>query len=65
MQTYVAAPAKAPWYIDLLNLNLDNHDLAEARRRIRRYMDAFGKDGTRVTENLDFEAPSSAERSPP
>ena len=45
---------KAPWYIDLLNLNLNNHDLGEARRRIALYMDTFGKDGRRITENLDF-----------
>jgi malate synthase len=55
VQTYVAAPVKAPWYIDLLNINLDNHDLEKARRRIDRYMDAFARDGTRITENLDFE----------
>ena len=48
-------PAKLPWYIDLLNANIDNHDLAEARRRIRALADAFRRDGTRVTENLDFE----------
>jgi hypothetical protein len=24
-------------------------------------MEAFGKDGTRITRNLDFEAPSTAE----
>jgi malate synthase len=53
--TYVLEPAKLPWYIDLLNANLDNHDLAEARRRIRALADAFRRDGTRVTENLDFE----------
>ena len=52
--TYVGSPIKAPWYIDLLNLNLDNHDLAEARERIRRYVEEFSRDGTRVTENLDF-----------
>ena len=56
VQTYVATAFKAPWYIDLLNVNLDNHDLAEARRRIAQYMEAFGKDGTRITRNLDFEA---------
>ncbi len=56
VRTYVTAPVKAPWYIDLLNINLGNHDLAKAERRIARYMDAFGRDGTRVTENLDFEA---------
>jgi malate synthase len=54
VQTYVAAPFKAPWYIDLLNINLDNQDLAEARRRIAQYMDTFSRDGTRITLNLDF-----------
>jgi malate synthase len=59
-KTYVSAPFKAPWYIDLLNINLNNEDLAEARRRIAQYMDSFGRDGTRITENLDFEAARSA-----
>ena len=54
MRTYVAAAAKAPWYIDLLNITLDNHDLGKAKRLIGQYMDAFGRDGTRITENLDF-----------
>jgi malate synthase len=45
---------KLPWYIDLLNINLDNHDLGEARRRIQLLEDAFRRDGTRITENLDF-----------
>ncbi len=38
------------------HLNLDNHDLKEAKRRIRLLAAAFEKDGTRVTENLDFES---------
>ena len=59
VRTYLAASVKPPWYIDLLNLNLDNDDLTEARRRIARYMDAFGRDGTRITENLAFETPGS------
>ena len=59
VRTYVMAAIKAPWYVDLLNLNLDNHDLAKARSRIEQYMNAFGKDGTRTTENLDFEGPPS------
>jgi malate synthase len=54
VETYVAEEVKLPWYIDLLNANLDNHDLVEAKRRIRALTDAFRKDGTRVTENLDF-----------
>jgi malate synthase len=52
--TYVTNPVKLPWYIDLLNLNLNNHDLATARSRIRAYIEAFERDGTRITENLDF-----------
>ena len=53
-EAYVTNDVKAPWYIDLLNLNLDNHDLSTARARIQEYLDAFRKNGTRVTENLDF-----------
>jgi malate synthase len=54
--TYVESAVKPPWYIDLLNLNLDNEDLAVARQRIARYLEAFGRDGTRITANLDFAA---------
>jgi malate synthase len=52
--TYVANRVKLPWYIDLLNLNLNNQDLAQAASRIRAYIEAFERDGTRITENLDF-----------
>ena len=52
--TYVMDEAKLPWYIDLLNINLGNHDLVEARRRIGLLKDAFATDGTRITANLDF-----------
>ncbi|MBI3862706.1 MAG: malate synthase [Planctomycetia bacterium] len=55
---YVVDDIKLPWYIDLLNINLGNHDLTEAKRRIRLLADAFRKDGTRITENLDFGAPT-------
>jgi len=58
VETYVTEGVKLPWYIDLLNINLDNHDLGEAKRRIRLLADAFRKDGTRVTENLDFDRPT-------
>ncbi|MGA7616637.1 MAG: malate synthase [Thermoanaerobaculia bacterium] len=54
VEAIVTSPVKIPWYIDLLNLNLDNHDLGVARKRIRKYREAFAKDGTRITENLDF-----------
>ena len=52
--TYVTADVKLPWYVDLLNITLGNHDLAEARRRIQLLSDAFRRDGTRITENLDW-----------
>ena len=54
VDAYVKSDMKSPWYIDLLNLNLENFDLDVARKRIRMYLDAFTKDGTRITENLDF-----------
>lgn len=60
VETCVAAPFKAPWYIDLLNINLNNEDLVGARQRVGQYMDAFGRDGTRITQNLDFEVARSA-----
>ena len=53
-ETYVISPTKLPWFIDLLNLNLNNTDLAEAQRRIRLLTDAFEGRGVRLTENLDF-----------
>ena len=55
VEAYVMDALKEPWYIDLLNLNLNNDDLPTARTRIAHYLDSFVKDGTRITENLDFE----------
>ena len=54
VEAYVKSDVKPPWYIDLLNINLNNSDLLTARTRIRTYLDAFAADGTRVTNNLDF-----------
>ncbi|HVS13678.1 MAG TPA: malate synthase [Thermoanaerobaculia bacterium] len=54
VERYVLEAVKVPWYIDLLNVNLDNHHLDIARQRIERYLAAFRRDGTRITENLDF-----------
>ncbi|HSN56124.1 MAG TPA: isocitrate lyase/phosphoenolpyruvate mutase family protein, partial [Candidatus Sulfomarinibacteraceae bacterium] len=53
VEAYVLDPVKLPWYIDLLNINLDNHDLQTARRRIQRFMDTFKKDGSRLIDNPD------------
>jgi len=55
VHAYALEPVKAPWYIDLLNITLGNTDLEVAERRIRDYLDAFGRDGTRITHNLDFD----------
>ncbi|MDP2861291.1 MAG: hypothetical protein Q8N95_00700 [Desulfobacterales bacterium] len=54
VERYVKNSFKAPWYVDLLNLNLNNHDLARARRRTEDYFAAFGRDGTRLTANPDI-----------
>lgn len=55
-EAYVNSATKAPWYIDLLNINLGLDDLGEAQRRIALYSSAFSQDGTRLTENMDFGA---------
>ena len=54
VERYVSSDLKPPWYVDLLNLNLDNHDLGRARERIDRYLAAYARDGSRITENQDF-----------
>ena len=54
VEAYVRDSAKLPWYIDLLNITLGTHDLATAKDRIKRLADSFRKDGTRITENLDW-----------
>lgn len=54
VQAYVNSPVKAPWYVDLLNLNLGVESLPEAETRIATFLQTFSKDGTRITENLDF-----------
>jgi malate synthase len=54
IETYVLDDVKPTWYIDLLNINLNNHDLGLARRRIDEFMANFRADGTRMTGNPDF-----------
>jgi malate synthase len=54
VETYLLDETKLPWYIDLLNITLGNHDLNEAKRRIKMLADAFRANGTRITQNLDF-----------
>ena len=55
VDAYVKSELKPPWYIDLLNINLDNEDFEIAGERIERYLQALAKDGTRITNNLDFD----------
>jgi len=51
---YTLDDTKLPWFIDLLNINLNNTNLEVAKERIRMYMNAFKKDGSRIIGNLDF-----------
>jgi len=53
-EVYTQSEIKAPWFVDLLNINLNNTSLKLGRHRIENYMEAFKKDGTRITDNLDF-----------
>jgi hypothetical protein len=46
---------KLPWYIDLLNITLGVHDLAEGQRRIALLRQTFTDTGERMTANLDFD----------
>jgi len=52
-QAYVLNAEKLPWYIDLLNINLNNMDLPCAEQRINQYIATFIQEGKRITENLD------------
>ena len=53
-EVYVLDKIKAPWFIDLLNINLNNSSLDLAKRRIALYMSSIRNDNRRITENLDF-----------
>ncbi len=53
-EIYVFNEFKIPWFIDLLNINLNNENLQEARKRISDYIQAFKNEGKRITENPDF-----------
>jgi len=53
-EIYVFNEFKIPWFIDLLNINLNNESLEEAKRRISNYLETFKSEGKRITENPDF-----------
>ena len=54
VEAYLASPTKLPWYIDLLNLNLENASRDVARQRIGDYAQALDSRGVRITDNPDF-----------
>ncbi len=54
VKSYIAEEVKIPWYIDLLNINLNNEDLTEGKRRIEAYIKKFRETGQRITENLEY-----------
>ena len=57
---YVLSEIKLPWFIDLLNINLNNASLKVASERIQLYVETFETKGIRITENLDFLIPKSS-----
>lgn len=54
-ETYVLDEMKFPWFIDLLNINLNQMDLDVAKSRIKLYVDEFKTRHLRLTENIDFQ----------
>lgn len=54
VEKYVLENQKLPWFVDLLNINLNNTDLDKAKTRISLYIDRFVNTGARITENLDL-----------
>ena len=54
VEKFVLSPIKFPWYIDLLNINLNNFNLDVAGNRIDQYIETFVSKGERITYNLDF-----------
>lgn len=52
VKDYINEKVKIPWYIDLLNINLNNEDLGEGKKRISAYLNEFRQTGHRITERL-------------
>ena len=45
---------KAPWMVDLLNVNLGVEQERTAQQRTRDFLELFATEGVRITKNLDF-----------
>ncbi|SEI91789.1 malate synthase [Cyclobacterium xiamenense] len=56
VDVYVKDSTKIPWFIDLLNINLNNYNQKEAEKRIKLYVKHLKETGQRITANLDFSA---------
>ncbi|MEM7298458.1 MAG: malate synthase, partial [Bacteroidota bacterium] len=54
VERFVMEPVKAPWFIDLLNLNLNNEGLDLATDRVEQYYQEITESGQRITANLDL-----------
>ncbi len=52
---YVRFHMKAPWMVDLLNINIGVEDEATAAERTKTFLETFAGAGVRITRNLDFE----------
>ena len=56
VDNYVRCDQKAPWMVDLLNVNLTVEQEEAARNRTQDFLDLFSRQGIRITKNLDFAA---------
>lgn len=54
VDAYVRFAQKAPWMVDLLNVNLGVEDEQMAQQRTSDFLDLFATEGVRITKNLDF-----------
>ena len=54
VDAYVKFAQKAPWMVDLLNVNLGVEKEPTAQQRTHDFLGRFASEGIRITENLDF-----------
>ena len=54
VDAYVRFEQKAPWMVDLLNINLGVEQEQTAEQRTRDFLKLFAAEGVRITKNLDF-----------
>jgi malate synthase len=54
VDAYVRFAQKAPWMVDLLNVNIGVEEEQMAQQRTSDFLDLFATEGVRITKNLDF-----------